>query len=114
MIARANRITYRPTFRRVQKYGTVYQSTNFGISYIDNKNSEPSKFGFVISTKISKEAIDRNTIKRHMSEAIRIMIKDIKDGLDVVFLAKPNIMRIPASELVKEVRTAIKEGGFLK
>jgi ribonuclease P protein component len=114
MIAKANRITYRPTFRKVQKYGKVYQSTNFGISYIDNENDQPSKFAFVISTKISKEAVDRNTIKRHMSEAIRIMVKDIRSGLDVVFLAKPSIMRIPASEIVKEIRTAIKEGGFLK
>lgn len=114
MIAKANRITYRPLFKKVQKFGTVYQSSNFGIAYLDNHTDEPSRFGFVVSTKISKEAVDRNTIKRHISEAIRIMIKDIKNGLDVVFLAKPSIIRIPASEIVKEVRTAIKEGGFLK
>lgn len=114
MIAKANRITYRPTFGRVQKLGKVFQSENFGISYIDNQNSEPSKFAFVISTKVSKDAIDRNTIKRHMSETVRIMIKDMKDGLEMIFLAKPSIIKVPASEIVKEIRKAIKEGGFLK
>lgn len=114
MIAKANRITYRPLFKKVQREGKLYQSANFGIAYIDNQNDQPSKFAFIVSTKISKEAIDRNTIKRHMSEAIRIMVKDIRNGLDVVFLAKPSIIRFPASEIVREVRSAIKEGGFLK
>lgn len=114
MIAKAYRITDRNVFRRVQRIGEVYQSENFGIAYLKREDTNPSKFAFVISSKISKEAIDRNTIKRHMSEAIRIMVKEIKDGMDIVFLAKPNILRIPADVLVREIRTAVKEGGFLK
>lgn len=113
-LAQRNRAIARDLFNKIHKIGKVYQSENFGISYIDRGDKNPTKFAFIVSTKISKEAVDRNTIKRHMSETVRIMVKDIKDGMDILFLAKPSIMRQPASEISKEVRMAIKEGGFLK
>jgi hypothetical protein len=40
------------------------------------------------------------------------MVGEVKDGLDVVFLAKTTIMRIPADEIVREVRTAVRTSGI--
>ena len=65
-------------------------------------------------TKIAKDAVDRNTIRRHMSETIRLMTNYIKNGMDVVFLAKTSIMRIPADGLVREVRLAVNNSGLIK
>ena len=114
MLAKKYRLTARSDFKRVQDSGKIYQSANFGIASFDRKDDLPPRFGFVISVKVAKDAVDRNTIRRHMSETVRLMTNDIKQGIDVVFLAKPSIIRIPAEMLVKEVRMAVKDSGLTK
>lgn len=114
MLAKKYRLTVNADFKKVQELGTVFQSHSFGIAYLDRKDSLPSRFGFVISTKVAKDAVDRNTVRRHMSETVRRMTNDIKDGYDVVFLAKTNIIRVPAEELVREVRSAVRDSGLVK
>lgn len=114
MLAKKFRLTSSSDFRRVQETGNTYQSNNFGIAILDRKDTSPTRFAFVISTKISKDAVDRNTIRRHMSETIRLLTNYIKDGQDVVFLAKTSIIRVPADGIVREVRAAVKESGLMK
>ena len=41
------------------------------------------------------------------------MTNYIKLGLDVVFLAKTSITKVPATEIIKEVRLGVKESGIL-
>jgi hypothetical protein len=49
-----------------------------------------------------------------MSETVRLMTGEVKNGLDVIFLAKTSIMRVPAEEIVREVRTAVRSCGITK
>lgn len=114
MLARKYRLTESKNFKRVQELGKIFQSSNFGLAYLDRGDEDPSRFAFIVSTKIAKDAVDRNTIKRHMSETVRLMIPDIKNGLDVVFLAKTTILRIPAQEITKEVRNALRASGVAR
>ena len=71
MLARKFRLSGAKNFQRVQKEGQVFQSQNFGVAYIARGDAEPSRFAFIVSTKISKDAVDRNRFKRTMSEAVR-------------------------------------------
>ena len=114
MLSRKNRLTGAENFARVQAEGKVYQSKNFGIAAIDRKDGAPSRFAFVVSTKIAKEAVDRNRIKRIIGEVVRLNMFSIRDGFDVVFLAKPSITRIPTSEIMKEVKESLEKDGFIK
>lgn len=114
MLAKKYRLSGAEDFKRVQDLGEVFQSGNFGIAYLKREDEGPSRFGFVVSTKIAKDAVDRNTIRRHVSETVRLMVPYIKDGLDVVFLAKTSILRVPAQEIMSEVRTAVRESGIMK
>ena len=114
MLARKFRLTSHTDFKRVQELGKTYQSPNFGIAILERTDDLPTRFAFIISTKIAKDAVDRNTIRRHMSETVRLITNDIKNGRDVVFLAKTSIMRIPAEALVREVRSAVRESGLMK
>lgn len=114
MLAKKYRLTGSSDFAKVQSQGTTFQSTNFGVAILDRHDDNPPRFAFVVSTKIAKDAVDRNTIKRHMSETVRLMTNEIKNGLDIVFLAKTTIMRIPADGIVREVRTAVRECGITK
>lgn len=114
MLAKKNRLTGKTNFERVEKEGVIFQSANFGLAKYERSDEEPSRFAFIISTKIAKNATDRNTLKRHLREAVRQSIGEVKSGFDVVFLAKTSITRVPASEIMKEVRVAMREGEIFK
>ncbi|MCX6704156.1 MAG: ribonuclease P protein component [Candidatus Woesebacteria bacterium] len=112
MLSKKFRLKGTAKFSKIQKEGKVYQSANFGIAYIKRGDANPSCFGFIVSTKIAKDAVDRNRFKRAMSEAVRIASIDLVNGFDAVFLAKTSIARVPTSEIMKEVRLSLKECGL--
>ena len=114
MLAKKNRLTGKTNFDRVERLGEIVQSANFGLAKLDRKDKNPTRFAFVISTKIAKNATDRNTLRRHMREAVRQELSEVRDGFDVAFLAKTSITRIPAIDIMKEVRSAMREAGLLK
>ncbi len=114
MLAKKHRLTGSKDFERVQREGKTFQSQNFGVAYLNRGDAGPSRFAFVVSTKISKDAVDRNTIKRHMSETVRLITPYIKEGFDIVFLAKTSIIRVPADEIMKEIRASVRESGLMK
>jgi ribonuclease P protein component len=114
MLAKKHRLIGGKDFRRVQEKGKTFQSKDFGIAYFDRGDEQPSRFAFVVSTKVAKDAVDRNTIKRHMSETVRLMVGEIKLGLDVVFLAKTSIIRVPADEIMRQVRLSVRESEIAK
>lgn len=114
MLAKKNRLIDSRDFKKVQEKGRVVQFSDFGLAYIERKDENPSRFGFVVSMKVAKGASDRNRIKRAMSEAVRGLGVYIKPGLDVVFLAKTSATSSSTDKIMKEVRRSLKEGGFVK
>jgi ribonuclease P protein component len=62
-----------------------------------------SRFTVIISTKVAKQAVIRNRIKRTIADCLRLNIDRVKKGLDVIFLIKPNAIKIKNEELKKEV-----------
>ncbi len=114
MLARKFRLTGSTNFKRVEKEGIVRQSSSFGVAVLDRKDTLPSRFAFVVSTKIAKAAVDRNRFKRAMSEAVRLSTIDLNSGFDVVFLAKTSIVKVPTAQVMIEVKAALKNFGLLK
>lgn len=89
-------------YDRVRNEGKVYQSKNFGVSLFFRNDDLNSKFGFVVSTKISKNATQRNRIKRALNESVRYSLYIIKNGYDVVYLAKSSIAKLSTDEIMAE------------
>lgn len=102
MLNSRNRLKKKINFARIEIDGAMHQSKSFGMGIYNRKDEDPSRFGFVISTKISKLAVVRNKIKRTMSEVVRKNIKKIKNGYDVVFLIKPSAVKTEKEMLEKE------------
>lgn len=109
MLASKYRLKKKSSFARVELQGKTFQFSSFGIGVIDRKDSEPSLFGFVISTKISKKAVTRNKIKRILSDTVRLNYEKIKNGYDVVFLVKPNIVNKDSEVLSSEAVMALQK-----
>lgn len=78
-------------FLQVKEKGKFLTLPYFSVSYLKN-NTKESRFGFVVSKKISMKATVRNRIKRLMKEAIRINMEKLPKGYDFVVLAKSGIV----------------------
>jgi len=48
-----------------------------------------TRLGIVVSKKVAKKAVDRNRIRRVLTEAIRHQIDEVKQGLDGVIVVLP-------------------------
>jgi len=114
MLARTNSLKTNADFTRVKTQGKKVPSDSFTLVFIKSEKEGPSRFGFVISTKISKHASLRNRAKRAMSEGVRRSTYFVKEGYDCVFLAKPIIVKKYTNDLMKEVEETLIKAGLVK
>jgi len=114
MLARKYSLTDSRDFKRVKDVGKVYSSESFILGVYNRKDTEVARFGFVVSTNISKNASIRVRIKRALSEGVRIVGFNIKEGYDVVFIAKPIAQKRLTSELMQEVSKILKSADLKK
>ena len=112
MLASKYRLSGKKIFEKVLKEGRFVQSPSFGVAYLEDDSSDISHFGFVVSTKVSKEAVTRNRVKRALSEAVRFLMDKINKSYNVVFLAKGNSTKASTDVLMGEVREALQKAGI--
>lgn len=111
MLAKINRLTSEKDFIVVKSGGTVFQEKDFALAVMDRGEGE-SRFGFVISTKISKKANQRNKAKRILREVVQKNLHKIKKGYDVIFLAKSGVLDLDKAKAEEEVGRALKNAGL--
>ncbi len=114
MLDRKNRLTKKSEFEKVREEGKVASSDSFSLSFLNREDSKPSRFGFIVSTKISKAATIRNRAKRALREGVRQSIAYIKDGYDCVVLAKPIIVKRYTDEIIRELQKTLKTADLMK
>ena len=72
-----------------------------------------SRFGFIVSNKVSKRAVRRNRIKRLLRECVRLFWKEITPGFDAVMIAKLDISDRKLEEVNVTVDKLLKKSGLL-
>lgn len=87
MLSKKNRLNLRFHRDRLDKQGEVTHSPYF-IVVSDKNNLSLSRFTFLISKKLAKRAVDRNRLKRQMSEIVRLNLKLITIGKDFLIIPK--------------------------
>lgn len=86
----------------------MFNSPLFGAVYLVDE-TEKIKFGFVISKKISKRAVDRNKIKRRMCEVLIKKLDNFRPGIKMVFLAKKSLLGANIKEIEEELNNLISK-----
>ena len=109
MLAAKYILTGAKNFARVEENGQLFQSESFGVAVYQRGDKDFSRFGFIVSNKISPDAVQRNRIKRALKEAIRQNWVDVVYGLDAVFLAKPVSLRKSTVDLMSETKETLKK-----
>ena len=89
--------------------GKLIPGNLFGMSFL-KEGEEENRFGFVISKKISKRAVDRNRIKRLLSESVKKNLEILNSkSLKIVFLAKKTLLGKKMEEVEPEVKTMLEK-----
>lgn len=106
MLPQQNRLKKTKDFDRVFKQG-LFINDRFISFKVARNDLSVTRFGFIVSTKISKRAVVRNKIKRWLRAATLPLLKDMKTGFDVVVLTRPEITKSDFHEIKNIVKKLI-------
>lgn len=104
MLPKLHRLTKNKDFQKVFKKGKsiYFHEICLCVKFFKN-NLSHSRFGFVVSSKISNRASRRNKVKRLLREVVKKNLTRIKPGFDIVIVTKKGI----EEKLSKDISSAI-------
>lgn len=112
MLPKKFRLTKDKDFEKVAKQGRACFTKGLGIKYIRN-NLAISRFGIVVSLKVSKKATQRNKIKRRLREIIRKKLPEVKSGYDIMVLTNPSSLEFDYHQMGEKITGLFKKAGLL-
>ncbi|MFA4998628.1 MAG: ribonuclease P protein component [Candidatus Paceibacterota bacterium] len=90
MLSKKNLLKKKGDIERVFKKGRGSKEDFLLLKAVRNSLSS-SRFGIVVSQKVSKKAVLRNKIRRRLKEIIGAKIGKIKGGQDCLLIALPGL-----------------------
>lgn len=113
MLKKLQRLQKNAEIVSVLKKGALYRGRNLRMKALFGK-TKATRVAFVVSNKVEKRAVARNTIKRRMREALRKQIPNLKSGYDVVISALPSITKDSYQDIQREVQRGLARLDILK
>jgi len=101
------RLRKKAEFLKVQRQGKWWSNRLLVLRALPN-DRELSRFGFLVSGRVGN-AVVRNRIKRRLKEVVRR--EPVRDGWDVVFIARAEIARATFADAESAVRDLLRRGG---
>lgn len=107
MLPQINRLE-RSDFSKLRHKRPAFCGKYFSL-IVKTDDTGESKIGFIISSKVSKKAVERNKIKRVLSGIVKKHLKEIENGGLIVFLINRRIVGVLEDELENEVEKSFKQ-----
>ncbi|BCX14452.1 MAG: hypothetical protein KatS3mg088_135 [Patescibacteria group bacterium] len=114
MLPRENRIVKKEDFEKIKREGSSVKNPFFLTLFLQRGDGKPSRFGFIVSSKISKRAVDRNRVKRLLRIAIGNLISDIREDYDIIFIARKNVLLLDKEIFFSKVAESLRKKNILK
>lgn len=105
-----DRIRKNPEFRLVYRRGKS-TSTPLLVLYIMKNNKGINRIGISVSKKVGKSVV-RSRVKRLISESVRLNKNDLKQGYDLVFVARSASNDKCYKDIEKSVKYLFKKSGL--
>jgi len=100
MFAKKNRLAKTRDVKTAFERGRGFFNPFFTVKYL--KTTKPfGRFTIVVSTKVSKKAVERNRLKRLLRDFIRRNIGSFAPG-DYAVIVKPSAAKLQSKELVQK------------
>lgn len=112
MLSGDHRLTKSDEIVRVIRKGRSVWGRFIGIKVLTN-GKRKSRFAFIVSNKVSKSAVVRNSIKRQMREGLRANLSQIKQGVDVVITAKNQSVEAQKGGVRKEIENLLQKSRLI-
>lgn len=115
MLPKNNRLKKDKDFQKIFKKAGKPQF--FGnLSFRATKNFLPvTRFGFVISNKVHKNATRRNSLKRQLRKIARDLISELNPGYDVIVVVQKDFLYpYNQAEIKRQFEEGIKRIGMLE
>lgn len=113
MLPERNRLKRKKDFENVKKNGILIPGRSIGVIFLDRKDDFPTRFGLIISTRVSKRAVIRNKVKRAIKKEILSLLPRLRNGFDVLFLVKKAFL-LNNCDKRQEIYSFFKKIGLLK
>jgi ribonuclease P protein component len=110
---RAVRLRKNSDFQRVKQQGHSVMSSLLILAWMPN-DVVRTRVGFVVSKRISKRAVDRNFMKRLLSEVMRGVLPRLPDGLDIVVSARQKAGKADLRTLKQDLFTLLRQAKLLE
>lgn len=82
--------------------GSFYSSPFFNIKIYDGEEKS-TRFGFVVSKKVSSKAVVRNRTKRVLRAAVEEFLEKIKKEKDIIIFSKTQLETSQSEEVFKSL-----------
>ncbi len=89
-------------------------NTPFAVIKIEDSEEKESKFGFIVSKKIDKRAVIRNSIRRRIRAAVEELLDQIEPSKKVLFIIKKEGLNIDYEEILNTLTRTFRKEGLLK
>jgi len=114
MLPFENRLKKEKDFRDVFQMGNHFNLNSVGFIKLRENNQEKTRFGFVVSKKVSRKAVKRNRIKRILREQVRKRINMINGNWDIIIIAKLGISDLNSLEVGMVIEKSLRKIGIIK
>ena len=101
MLARDYRLLKKNDFKRVFEQGTTRRGPVFILRALSRADAAVSRFGIIVSRKVSPKAVRRNQIKRCLRAALTKPLTSFTRPVDLVI-----IVQVMASKMTNKQLTA--------
>ncbi len=84
-----------------------------GIKFVENRLPD-NRITVVVGTKVSKNAVDRNRVKRQYRNIIEKMLPSLKSGYDVVVLVSKPALTLDYQQKLEKLTYVFKKAKLFK
>jgi ribonuclease P protein component len=109
---RALRLRKSSEFQRVRQQGRSITSRLLILAWTANDVAQ-LHIGFVVSKRISKRAVERNYLKRLLSEALRPVLPELIPGWDIVLSARKDMLTADLRTLEQDIAVLLRRARLL-
>jgi ribonuclease P protein component len=111
MIARDLRLRRSSDFDRVRSRGKSWSSRIIVLAALENGLAQ-NRYGFAVGRKVG-DAVDRNRAKRLMREAIRDLDPQLRQGYDIVLIARNSFRpEMKLDEIERQINQVVDRAGL--
>ncbi|MFZ2681712.1 MAG: ribonuclease P protein component [Patescibacteria group bacterium] len=113
MFSDKHRLRHDQDIARVLKSKKSVFDAAAGLKYAVNEKAH-NRVTVVVGIKVSKNATDRNRVKRQYREIVRLLMPDLKTGFDIIILVSKPALALDYEQKRTRLTQVFKKSGLLQ